>query len=99
MAVIRTEYLGAFKTVHVQNPSSEQDGGPLVALGEPLGAGDSKSENCSSFNGILETIDGGECPIDAFEVVWLFEPLVILSNSSIELDRKPERWGFQCSRR
>lgn len=60
MVIIRTEDLGAFKTIHVQNPSSDQDGGPLVALGEPLSAGHSISKNRSSFNGILEALVGGE---------------------------------------
>jgi hypothetical protein len=99
MAIIRTEDLGAFKTIHVQNPSSEQDGGSLVALGKPLSAGHAISKNCSSFNGILEAINGGECLTDTFQIVGLLEPLVILSNSSIELDRNPERRRFQCSRR
>lgn len=70
---------------------------PLVALAEALRPNYAVGEHGGCLHGIVHVIDGRKRSFDAFEIVGLVEPLVVLANGAVELHGERERGAPQWS--
>lgn len=81
--------------VVIEHPSSQQESGPLVPFGETLSSSDPECDCTCCGYGILEVGEGLKCCFDLIEFVRFVEPLVVASDSLVELDGEREFGPFQ----
>lgn len=73
----------------------QQESGPLVSFGEPLGSGDPECDCTCCGYGIVEVVDGLNGSFNTIEFVRFIEPLIVTPNSLVDLDCESKPRPFQ----
>lgn len=95
--VIRGENAVAVLPVPIEDPTSQEKGGPLVSFTERLGPANPKCQHSSGIDGIIDLIDGGKSTGQPVEFIGFVEPLVSVANGAIDGDGQVDRRPDQCS--
>lgn len=73
-------------SIAIEKPSGEKECSALVALSKRLGSGYTEGNDGGSNNWIVNVRDRFERPLYPVKVIWLVEPFVLDTYSSVDCD-------------
>ena len=79
----------------IEDPASKQQPSSFVRFTERLCSRDAKQQNCSSIDRVLYLVDRREGTTKSIKIVGFVEPLVLLTDCTVELQSKLDRGSNQ----